>query len=212
MENNRPKIASLTEKELAQLLLDSFFIIGKEVKLSASETKIFLKEVYKKQGWMYVDTFSEAFSRYAACELPNAENLRPHVSPRFIGNLMNLHTKKHREKKFTSKHEKDGISQLTPKEKYTLFVQFISANKRIPKNPDWVTLFEHITGLKKLAFPENWSSLSYTAQWRYAVNAVSEWAYTHFNINEMPFLIDAGNEGLKGIGSRLGETLWNNKL
>jgi hypothetical protein len=213
MENNRPKIASLTEKELAQLLIDSFFIIGKELKLSAGETKIFLKEVYKKQGCMYIDTFAEAFSRYAAFELPDAETLRPQVSPRFISNLMKLYFGKCRDKKFITKSVKDTISHLTAKEKYTLFVQFISANKCLPKNPDWVTLYEHITGLKKLAPPENWESLSYTAQWRYAVNAVSEWAYAHFNINEILVFKDTAERGhLKGIGTRLGETLWNDKL
>ncbi len=210
MENNRPKIASFTEKELAQLLIDSFFIIGKELKLSINETKLFLEEVYKKQGWMYVDTFTEAFSRYAAFELPDAETLRPQVSPRFISNLMKLYFGKCREKKFTTKSVKNTVSNLTPKEKYTLFVQFISANKCIPKNPDWVCLYEYIAELKKLALPDNWGELSYTAQWRYAVNAVSEWAYAHFNINEILIFKNTGEQAhLKGIGSRLGETLWN---
>ena len=93
MENIRPKIASLGEKELAQLLINSFFITGKDVKLQAEQTKLFLGEVFKKQGGQYIDDFCDAFSRYAAFELPGAENLQPTVSPRFINTLMNMYEK-----------------------------------------------------------------------------------------------------------------------
>jgi hypothetical protein len=92
--NERPKIGSLSEKELAQLLIDSFFLVGRDVKLPPDKLKILLKEVYKKQGWMYTDTFIEAFSRFAAFELPDMENLHPRVSPQFISHLMKLHLKK----------------------------------------------------------------------------------------------------------------------
>ena len=52
---------------------------------------------------MYADTFSAAFSLFAACEIPNAENLRPYVSPLFVSKLMKLYFKKCNERKVISK-------------------------------------------------------------------------------------------------------------
>lgn len=180
--NTRPKIASLNEKELAALLKESFFKVGKELKLEVSETKIFLEEVYKKQGWMYTDTFSDAFSRYAACELPEAENLRPYISPFFIGKLMKLYFKRCDEKKFSRKPVKGIFFQLTPEEKYNLFLKHIAFNKCLPANPDWISIYEHLTGLNRLKPPADWDSFCYTKKLKYAMAAVTEWAYRNYEL------------------------------
>lgn len=206
--NNRPKISSLSEKELAQLLIDSFFKVGKELKLSISETKIFLDEVYKKQGWMFVDTFSEVFSMFAAGEIPDCEKMHVHTSPLFIGRLMKLYLKKSKENRFTDKSEKNKSSVLTPEGKYKLFIQFILANSCLPVNPDWVGIYEHLTEIKKMYLPDAWETLTYHAKWKYAASAVSDWAYAHFTINDILIYKTTGASGnIKGIGTRLGETL-----
>lgn len=184
MENNRPKISSLTEKELATILQDCFFKIGKQLKLSVGDTKIFLDEVYRHHGWMYVDTFSEAFSRYAACELSDAENLRPYVSPLFIGKLMKIYTRKRSEQRSPEKRGKDNATTLNPEEKYTLFLKHLIANKSLPANPDWVCIYQYLAGLKKLSPVAGWDSLGYSKKLKQATVAVSEWAYKHFTITE----------------------------
>ena len=213
MENNRPKIATLSDKELAQLLIDSFFKIGRVLKLSLPETKIFLDEVYNYQGLMYVDTFSDAFSRYAAGEIPDTEKLHPQISPMFISRLMKLYMKKCNENKFIAHSVKDKSTALTQEGKYKLFVQFITINKCLPGNPDWVGIYEHLEVLKKLAFPVGWDALSYPAKWRYATNVVCEWAYANYNINDNLIYKTHGEQAhLRGIGSRLGETIWNGEL
>jgi hypothetical protein len=182
---NRPKISSLTEMELAQLLASLFFLVGKDVNLQKNETKLFLDSIYKYQGWMYEDTFKDAFSRYAACELPDAENLQPQVSHRFISKLMKIYLKKCNENKFIKNSVKDMPTVLTPEEKYALFVKFVSANKCLPGNADWVTLYEHITGLKKLAMPADWDALPFFKKWRYAMQAVTDWAYSNYKITQI---------------------------
>jgi hypothetical protein len=184
MENNRPKISSLNEKELAALLQESFFKIGKQLKLPVIETKIFLDEVYKYQGWMYIDTFSEAFSRYAACELPEAENLRPYVSPLFIGKLMKIYKKKGNEQKLIGKSVNSIHTILSAEEKYMLFLKHIIANKSLPANPDWVCIYEHLSGLKKLTLVADWNSFNYSQKLKQAISSVTEWAYKNFTITE----------------------------
>jgi hypothetical protein len=184
MENNRPRISSLTEKELAALLLASFFKVGKEFKISPLETKLFIDEVYKNQGWMYVDTFSEAFSAYTACELPEAENLRPYVSPLFISKLMKIYKKQGNAKKLIGKSEQRIHTMLSPEEKYTLFLKHIIANKSLPANPDWVSIYEYLSALKKLPPVVDWSSLGYFKKLKEAMKAVTEWTYKNFTITE----------------------------
>jgi len=208
MENNRPKVSSLTEKELAALLQESFFKVGKELKLPANETKVFLDEVYKYQGWMFVDTFNDAFSRYAACEIPEAENLRPHVSPMFISKLMKIYFRRCNEKKFIRKSVKDTISLLKPEEKYILFIKHILANQLLPANPDWISIYEHLSTLQKINKLHDWDSLSYTKKLKHATVAVCEWAYKNYPITEnLSYKYNPGQSPLRGIGSRLGETL-----
>lgn len=180
--NKRPKISSLTEQELAQLLLTCFFKIGREVNLSKEKLKIFMGEIYTYQGWMYVDTFSDAFSRFAACELPDAESVRPSVSPFFVGRLMKLYFKKCKEKNFIAKSVKDSISILTPQEKLALFVKYISVNKCMPANPDWVGIYSCLAELNKITISTEWENLSFAKRWKLAMEAVCEWAYKNFTI------------------------------
>lgn len=182
MENNRPKISSLSEKELAAILKECFFKVGKELKLQINETKIFLDEVYKKQGWMFVDTFSEVFSKYAACEMPEAEKLRPYISPLFIGRLMKLYQKQCNEKKLCTRLVKNPIYNLTSAEKYTLLVKHILANGSIPANPDWVCIYEHLSGLNKIELSTDWGSLGYSQKLKHARQAVTEWIYKNYEL------------------------------
>ncbi len=206
--NNRPKIGSLGEKELAQLLTESFFKIGKDIEFSLDKVKIMLAEVYKFQGWMFVDTFSDAFSKYAAGELEDAETLKAHVSPRFISMLMKKYFKKCNENKQKKNTGKASPAILSPEEKYTLFVQFIKVNQCLPGNSDWVSIYEHLTGLKKLFLPDEWNTQTFYSKWKYSRNAVTEWAYNCFTITEV-LLFNESADGVKlrGIGTRLGETL-----
>jgi hypothetical protein len=203
MENNRPKISSLTEKELAELLNESFFKVGKQVKLAAGETKIFLDEVYQHQGWMYVDIFSEAFSKYAACELPDAEGLRPCVSSLFIGKLMKIYFKKCNEQRFIRKQGKGNPSNLSAEEKYTLYLKHVTANQCLPANPDWVSIYEHLTGLNKINPLSDWNSFGYSQKLKQARQAVTEWTCKQFNIRENLIYKNTSNM-LKGNGVRLG--------
>jgi hypothetical protein len=182
--NDRLKISSLSEKELAGLLKQSFFKVGKALKLAEDETKIFLDEVYRRQGWMFVDTFSDAFSRYAACELAGAEGLRPYASPMFIGRLMKIYFKKCWENKSPSKNIRNTVGILTPEEKYGLFINHIITHKRFPGNPDWVSVYEHLEGLKKIAPIAEWATLSYSKKMNYAKAMAIEWIYKNYNITE----------------------------
>jgi hypothetical protein len=182
--NNRPKIASLSEKELAQLLINLFFIIGRNLKLSAVETKIFLEEVYKRQGGTYTDTFSDAFSCYAALELPEAENLRPQASPRFINQLLKLYNIKCRQEKPATKPGENKSGKLPAEGKYNLFIKFIIVNKSLPGNSDWVTIYEHLTNINNLFLPSGWDTMNYHLKWKHARKAVTEWVYKNFNITE----------------------------
>jgi hypothetical protein len=185
MEYTRPKISSCSSMELAALLKESFFKIGKEVKLSSLETKIFIDEVYKNHGSVYVDSFSEAFSQYAALELPDCENLRPQVSPLFISRLMKIYTRKYNESKYKFKSLNGTSSILTPEQKYVLFVKFINANKVLPANPDWIMIYEYLSNINKLPLPNNWNTISYYPRWKHARNEVTDWAYKTFNITEL---------------------------
>ena len=194
--------------ELAQLLGNLFFLIGKDVNLTENESDILLDNIYKYHGGKYTDEFSDAFSKYAAGELPDAETLRPHVSPRFVSLLLKIYFKKCNENIQAKNAAKNAFSTLTPEEKYTLFVQFILANKCLPGNSDWVTLYEYITGLKKLSMPAEWDTMSYYNKWKYAMQAVTGWAYKSFTITEsLLFKNREDRSMLKGIGTRLGETL-----
>lgn len=184
MEHYRPKIAALNEKELATLLAESFFKIGKVLKLPAGESKIFLDEVYKYQGQVYADTFSDAFSRYAACELPDAETLRPYVSPLFVGKLMRIYLNKFTGKKNNRKPERESRSNLNPGEKYKLFILFVKTNKCVPANPDWVGIYEHLAELGKLLLMPGWDSFNYYKKLKHATLDVSEWTYKNFTITE----------------------------
>ncbi len=180
--NNRPKIASLTEKELGALLSAAFFIIGKDIRLPADKLKLFLGEVYKYQGGKYVDDFNEAFSKYAALELPNAETLRPQVSPLFISSLMKLYANRNSNSSPAKKTVKDKLLVLTPENKFTLFVKYITTGKSLPGNPDWVTIYEYLTGINKLLLHPEWGSMGYHHKWKYAMQTLTEWAYRNYNL------------------------------
>jgi len=180
----RPRISSLTEKELAAVLKESFFKVGKELKLPVVETKIFLDEVYKHQGSIYVDAFTEAFSSCAALRLPGADTLRPQVSPMFVSKVMKLYLGKCRENKYKRRLAENTSAALTPEEKYALFLQYIITNKTLPANPDWVAIYKHLTALKKLSINAEWDTLAFSGKWKYARNAVTEWACRQYNINE----------------------------
>lgn len=182
MENNRPKIASLSDKELAMLLKESYFKVGRQLKLDEGETKLFMDEVYKNQGWMYVDIFSEAFSRLAACELADAENLRPYVSPMFISKLMKIYFKRGSAGKCMAPRTGENFTALTPENKYTLFIKFILCNRRIPANPDWIAIYEHLVKINKLELNEEWETLSYLKKMKYGMNAVTEWVYKSYKL------------------------------
>jgi hypothetical protein len=184
MQNIRPKISSLTEKELANLLLASFFKVGKEFKISLTETKIFIDEIYKFQGSVYIDSFNEAFSMYAASVLPDAEHLRPSISPIFISKLLKIYFRSCNEKNSTVNPRKEMTSRLSPEDKCKLFIKHVSANKCLPANPDWISIYEHLTGLNKLKLPMEWDTLTYYKKQKYARTALSEWAYQNFTINE----------------------------
>jgi hypothetical protein len=178
----RPKIASLSEKDLALLLKESFFKIGKELKLDEHETKLFLDEVYKKQGWMFVDTFSDVFSRYAACELPGAEELRPAASPLFIGKLMWYYSKKCTEKKSITNSVKGTFSKLTDEEKFNLFIKHVLTYRLLPGNPDWVIIYEYMVTNNKLKPAENWEAFGYMKKMKHAMEKVSEWTYENYEL------------------------------
>lgn len=210
--NNRQKISSLSKMELAQLLGNLFFLTGKDVNLTENESDLLLDNVYKYHGGKYIDEFSDAFSKYAAGELPDAETLKPQVSPRFVSLLMKIYFKKSNENKRVHKSAKNVSAILTPEEKYTLFVQFIVVNQSLPGNSDWVSIYEYITGLKKLCMPPGWDSLSYYAKWKHAMKAVTGWVYNNFNITEVLLYKDSADRGtLKGIGTRIEEALWSGK-
>ena len=206
--SNRPKISSLSEKELAQLLIDSFFMIGKDLKLNISTSKVLLVEVYKYHGWIYVDSFTEAFSKYAADELPDADSLKPTVSPRFISKLMKFYFKKLRESHTLKKEGNDTSSTFTPEEKYMLFIRFIKDNRSLPGNCDWVTIFEFLTSQNKLLLPTDWAKLTFYGKLKHATQEVTCWAHNNFSISDTPLYLNAAGTPLKGIGSRLGESLW----
>jgi hypothetical protein len=182
MANNRPKIASLTEKELAILLKESFFKIGKELKLDEKESKLMLDEVYKFQGWMFADTFSDAFSRFAACQLADSENMRPEASPRFIGKLMKLYFKQCAEKKYIHQTVKGTFSQLTGEEKFNLFLKHVTMHRCLPGNPDWVGIYEYLVANNKLKPLEKWESLGYMKKLKHAREEVSEWTYGNYEL------------------------------
>ncbi len=82
--NNRPYISSDSIRELAPRLGYLFFLTGKDVNLTENETDLLLDNIYKYHGGKFIDDFSDAFSKYSAGELPDAEALRPQVSPRFV--------------------------------------------------------------------------------------------------------------------------------
>ena len=181
--HNRPKILSLSETELAQLLKECFFKVGKEIELSLEQIKILLDEIYKHQGWMYTDTFSEAFSLYAADELPEAETLRPQVSPRFVGKLMKAYIYRFSSRKKDKKQTNPQPAGLTQEEKYKLFIRFVEANKSMPGNADWVSIFEYLTSAKKLELPPEWNQLSYYAKRKYSFTLLMDWTSKNFRIN-----------------------------
>lgn len=178
----RPKIGSLSEKELATLLKESFFKIGKELKLDEKESKLMLDEVYKFHGWMFADTFGDAFSRFAACQLAHSENMRPEASPRFIGKLMKLYFKQCAEKKYTAQSVKGNFSQLTGEEKFNLYVKHISMHRSLPGNPDWVGIYEYLVAINKLKPLEKWESLGYMNKLKHARDEVSEWSYKSYEL------------------------------
>jgi hypothetical protein len=210
MNNNRPKIASLSEPELAELLINSFFKIGRDINLSGNKLKIFLSEVYKHQGWMFVDTFNDAFSSYAACELPDAEKLSPSLAPRFISKLMKIYLKKCSGHKSPENSEGSTPAALKPEEKFALFMKHLLDYKCIPENPDWVSIYEHLSALNKLHITPKWDTLNYHQKMKIAMLAVSEWAFNNYTVTDsLIYRNNFQDAHLKGIGTRIGETLWS---
>jgi hypothetical protein len=56
--------------------------------------------------------------------------------------------------------------------------------------------------------PAEWDTMSYYNKWKYAMQAVTGWAYKSFTITEsLLFKNREDRSMLKGIGTRLGETL-----
>ncbi len=100
---------------------------------------------------------------------------------------------------------------LTSEDKYMLFVQFVCANKCVPGNCDWVIIFEHLTGLNKLLLPRDWNNFTSSYQkWKHAMEAVTAWVYKTFTITNTILGNNVENSSsLTGIGTRLGETVWN---
>lgn len=180
--SNRPKLASLPENELAQLLIESFFKVGKTIDLAPDKLKIFFGEVYKFQGWMFVDTFSDAFSRFAACQLTDSENMRPEISPRFISRLMKLYFKQCAEKKYIAQSVKGTFSQLTGEEKFNLFLKHITIHRCLPGNPDWVSIYEYMVANRKVEPAEKWESLGYMKKLKHARERVSEWICNRYKL------------------------------
>lgn len=182
MENSiRPKISSLTEKELALLLISCFRLIGREVRFAGQDLKEFLDEIFKYQGWMYADSFKEAFSRYAADQLDGSESLKREVSAYFVSRLMKLTVKG--AKAYKAKiNPKPTDSKPTPEWHYASFCKFVSSWKILPANPDWVSVFEYLVEIGKASSVEGWSSMGYHLKLRHSMEIVTEWAYGKFTI------------------------------
>ena len=90
----KEKISNLSLKELGKLLAECFFLVGKDFKkLPPDELEIFLKEVAHWQGWMWVDTFREAFSAYQSGIL-EIEKFTPYLTPMTVSKICNAYKDK----------------------------------------------------------------------------------------------------------------------
>jgi hypothetical protein len=143
---------------------------------------------------------------------PDAEALKPQVSPRFVSMLMRVYFNKHNDNNLHKNRKLSKPAVLNSEDKYMLFVQFICANKCLPGNCDWVMIFEHLTGLNKLLLPRDWSALTYYQKWKYAMKTITEWAYKTFPITDTLLANNFENKSsLKGIGTLLEESMMNYK-
>jgi hypothetical protein len=83
---NRPRINTLSERDMALLLKDNFLKIGIKSPTDEGEIRIMLHGMFKYQGYCFIEDFENAFDEYAAdiFEL----TMRPGYNSRFVSVLL----------------------------------------------------------------------------------------------------------------------------
>jgi hypothetical protein len=196
----------MSRAELTQLLIDSFFKLGKRLDLDASidshKADLFINEVFKYQGSMKVDDFEEAFSMYGAGTL-QAESLRPSTSPMFVSRLMKVY----KERKY-GKYEHKFQPQETnaDEQNWKRFFNHIQFYRSLPANPDWISLYNHCVlqdWIPNQPPIPAWNYQSYLLAQRNVIALIYE-KYGEMITNNNVY--GGGNKGMKGLGTQVRES------
>lgn len=166
MYTPKETIGSLTKAELLKLLTECFSMLGRQVSnQTPEEIETLIKEAYHWQGRMWVDTFREAFSAYAASEI-EIDRFTTTISAQAVSKIQKAYREKKWGKKEVEKNTENIFITSTDEGYYNSLVCVMEGRKsdkfqerkpkcesakgnEIPFTWAWDAVYNHLRKLNK---------------------------------------------------------------